>query len=278
MAKNKKINIVSMTRAAIQLIFFIAAPELFQASFTGIKYIAGQMHEGNVIEITSFVLCLLVLCGFTIVFGRFFCGFACAFGSFGDAVYAISQFIQKKTKKKMPKIPEKYSVHLQKVKYVVLMAIVIMCFLGVYNEFAKNSPWTVFSKLQALEFKQTFSVIGIILLILIVVGMSIEERFFCQFFCPMGAFFALLPVIPFSQPKKQKEMCIKGCSLCQRRCPAHIDTEDKKNYYECINCYKCVSGCPKSSMHIAADFGINSAVAAVIKGILLMGIVYLWLK
>ncbi len=36
-------------------------------------------------------------------------------------------------------------------------------------------------------------------LALILVGMALEERFFCKFFCPMGAIFSLMPVLtPFS--------------------------------------------------------------------------------
>ena len=35
--------------------------------------------------------------------------------------------------------------------------------------------------------------VGIVLLILIMAGMCTQERFFCQFLCPMGAVFAIMP-------------------------------------------------------------------------------------
>lgn len=68
--------------------FFVFFPSAFTAAFSGVKYIAGQMGTGAQIEITSFVLSLIILCASTVVFGRFFCGFACAFGSLSDWVRA----------------------------------------------------------------------------------------------------------------------------------------------------------------------------------------------
>ena len=45
-------------------------------------------------------LSLIILCASTVVFGRFFCGFACAFGSLSDWVRAAYVWVCKKLKKK----------------------------------------------------------------------------------------------------------------------------------------------------------------------------------
>lgn len=66
-----------------------------------------QIGSGNRIELTSFVAVLLMLCVYTMIFGRFFCGFACAFGSFGDAVHAIYVSCCRKLNKKPVSIPAK---------------------------------------------------------------------------------------------------------------------------------------------------------------------------
>lgn len=143
MYKKKRMYIDRTVRALIQLFFFIMFPELFQAAFSGVKYIATQMNKSQRIEMVPFIVCLIILLGFTIVAGRFFCGFICAFGSFNDAVYWISQFIQKKLNKKFPKIPSGIAVYLQKLKYIILAAIIILCFTGSYSIFAANSIWTI---------------------------------------------------------------------------------------------------------------------------------------
>ena len=98
--KKHKKQIPAWILAGIQLLFFVFFPSAFTAAFSGVKYIAGQMGTGAQIEITSFVLSLIILCASTVVFGRFFCGFACAFGSLSDWVRAAYVWVCKKLKKK----------------------------------------------------------------------------------------------------------------------------------------------------------------------------------
>ena len=83
-------------RAAVQLMFFIAMPGAFVAGFNGVKQLFLRIGHGEVLQLDSFTLSLLGLCGFTILFGRFFCGHVCAFGSLGDGVWWLSGLVQKK--------------------------------------------------------------------------------------------------------------------------------------------------------------------------------------
>ena len=77
-------------RRVCQLSFFLAFPAVFSASFNGIKYVFSQLGGQQPIELTGFVALLLAILAFTCVFGRFFCGYACAFGTLGDAVFALA--------------------------------------------------------------------------------------------------------------------------------------------------------------------------------------------
>ena len=77
-------------RAGVQLFFFVSMPGAFVAGFSGVKQIFLHIGAGEVLTADSFTLSLLGLCGFTLLFDRFFCGYACAFGSLGDAVWALS--------------------------------------------------------------------------------------------------------------------------------------------------------------------------------------------
>lgn len=87
-------------RACIQLLFFFFFPAAFTTAFSGVKSIFTQIRLGEAVMLTRFLTVLLVLCAFTIVFGRFFCGYACAFGTLGDAVRAGYVWLCKKWKKK----------------------------------------------------------------------------------------------------------------------------------------------------------------------------------
>ena len=70
----KKIHI--WLRTGIQLFFFLLFPSAYTAAFAGIKYIFTQIGAGEMVSVSSFVTVLIALCGYTIIFGRFFCGFA----------------------------------------------------------------------------------------------------------------------------------------------------------------------------------------------------------
>ena len=77
----KKQRKVRLIRAAIQLIFFIAAPSLFSTAFAGIKSIFLAIGGQQSVTWNSFLDITALLLIITILFGRHFCGYACAFGT-----------------------------------------------------------------------------------------------------------------------------------------------------------------------------------------------------
>ena len=171
----KKIHI--WIRAIIQLLYFIFIPSVYTAAFAGVKYIFTQIGAGEKVALTSFVTVLIVVCVYTAVFGRFFCGFACAFGSLGDGVNALYRLICKKMKKKPVQIPDRIADRLVYLKYVILVIIVFMCYGGVYSKAQGTSPWDVFSMIHAGNFKLNGYLIGLVILVFLIVGMCLEERF-----------------------------------------------------------------------------------------------------
>lgn len=243
----------ALLRAAIQALFFFAMPGAFVAGFSGVKSIFQHISAGSVLELDSFAASLIGLSVFTIIFGRFFCGFACAFGTFGDLIYWLSGMIQKKLfrRKKQYSLPERVTPWAQKIKFILLALIVILCATGIYNKMNgwNWNPWSVFSFLTAFRFDQSGYLIGTLLLIAIIVGMAVKERFFCQFLCPMGAVFALLPQMPFAYLQRNEENCLKGCRACQMKCPVDIKLEtDGFRNGECIACEKCAGICPRGNL------------------------------
>ena len=111
---------------------------------------------------------------------------------------------------------------LAKIKYIVLICVIGFCFLGKGEYVTKYSPWTVFSLITSRNFKLGAYITGVVLLLLIVVGMMLKERFFCQFLCPLGAVFSLLPKLPIFHVKKKGQQCFERCSACTNRCPVHL--------------------------------------------------------
>ena len=223
----KKVHV--WVRAVIQLLYFLFIPSAYTAAFNGVKYIFTQMGAKSHLELTSFVVTLIALCLFTVVFGRFFCGFACAFGSLGDAVRAFYVFICKKRKKKPVTMKASVVKYLQAVKYIVLVLLVVSCYTGVYSKMRGMSPWDVFSMLHAGNFKLG----GYVL-------------------CPMGAVFSILPVLPLFTLRRDRSECIRGCRACTMKCPSDIelapDTAPELSG-DCFQCQKCIDTCPKGNIH-----------------------------
>ena len=235
-------------RTGVQLFFFVSMPGAFVAGFSGVKQIFLDIGAGEVLSVDSFTLSLLGLCGFTLLFDRFFCGYACAFGSLGDAVWALSGLIQKKLfhRKKQLRLPERAVLLGQKVKYLLLAWLVALYVTRQEKMLTGASPWEVFS----LHLPPEGFGVGIGLLVLILLGMAVQPRFFCQFLCPMGAVFALLPVLPFARLHRQSDGCIPGCNACKQQCPVCLKLEETSlRSGECIACEACVGTCPKQNIH-----------------------------
>ena len=249
--KMKKQTVVRVARILVQIVCFLIAPAMFSQAFSGLKNMLTAIGTGTPLEWSSFTVKLVALLCVTIVFGRIFCGWACAFGALNDWVYQIVAAITKKLGIKLPQIPERARILLQKVKYLVLFLVLLLCFTGKGSLVTTYSPWTVFSMLTAGNFAiGNFAVSGVILL-LMMVGMALQERFFCQFICPMGAVFSLMPQLPFFALKRKKSNCPPKCQLCKKNCPVSIKlTETPEREGECIGCLRCMAGCPKKNISI----------------------------
>lgn len=248
--KQKKLQETILLNA-MRVLFFVLFPAVFSTAFSGVKYAVTQLGMGKGMEWNAFLLTFLAVIAFTVLFGRFFCGFACAFGAYGDFLYWLVTKIRKKYKKKPMSLPEAVTKILRMGKYIVLLAIVVLCILGKGGAIAANSPWSVFSRLQSGNLPAVG--IGMLLLVLISIGMCLEPRFFCRFLCPLGAVFSLLPILPLSQVRRDRENCIKGCQACKRNCPARLEIQDNEGkgqdrMGECFSCGKCMSICPKSNI------------------------------
>lgn len=231
-------------RLGVQVLFFVLAPGLFSGALSGVKHIAGNIGGLQPVELTSFVLLLIALVASTVALGRFFCGYACAFGLLGDVVYGVSSKLRSLLRIPQLPFPAPLVRGLQLVKYAILTAICVLCFFGAYDAAASCSPWTAFASLIAGSTEGVRSA-AFILLGIVMCAMMLRERFFCQFLCPMGALFALLPVLPFSSFDRDSRNCPRSCGQCRKRCPVSIWPERGRfGAGECIDCGACALGCP----------------------------------
>lgn len=184
----------------------------------------------------------------TLLFRRAFCGLLCPFGTmqelFGNL--GVKLFGRRLV---MPYLPDRV---LRYAKYVVLLITVAMAWLTGTLWFQTYDPWTAFGHILSLDELLSAYLIGFIVLLVTLVGSFFYDRFFCKYFCPLGAVNAILGKFSRLVVRRDAEACI-NCSLCSQACPANIDVEHELSVTsaECLSCGKCVAACPKKG---ALDF------------------------
>ena len=100
-----------------------------------------------------------------------------------------------------------------------------------------------------IELSPALAVALAALLGFLMVGMVFHERFFCQFLCPMGAVFTLLPNMPFLRLRRRPETCPPRCGACRKTCPVNLLMEENSlKSGECIRCGRCSGICPKGNI------------------------------
>ncbi len=256
-ARKERLRFVRLQQLALQGMFFILAPASFATGFMGLKTLFMQInvmntHRGYDFEVMSFTILLVLLLLFVVFFGRFFCGYACAFGLLGDLMYRLSTVLFDKLHIKRKPLPRVVELVLRSIKYVILLVICIAVLMGAYTTVNANSPWTAFSNLVNLNTSRV-TVVSAILLALIVIVMFIKERSFCEYFCPLGALYSIMPVLPTGRMKRQRPKCVKGCSSCKDHCPMTIEPKQKILAGECIDCGQCAEVCPVHNVTLGLE-------------------------
>lgn len=281
MDKTRERQLFRWTKTLLQIGFFLFLPSAYNTAFSGVKCLFTQLGNGAALEWTPFSATLVVLLVYTVLFGRFFCGYACAFGSLGDWLFALHKYIAKKTGRPLKRMSRPLAKKLGYGKYVVLAVIAVLSFLGVYGSLKGWSPWEAFALLHARNFALGKHIVAIVLLLLIMAGMFFEERFFCKFLCPLGATFSLLPVFPVFALRRNRDECLHRCEACTKNCPANIALPKDGSLAvtgDCFQCGRCVGNCPKQTIHTGVSRKLkgNELWFTIVRALLLVGL-FVWL-
>ena len=197
------------------------------------------VDAGSRIAIPS-ILYLSLFMLLAVLFGRFFCGWICPFGTLLDYLEDISPIKGRLTLPEELKDPS--------IKYVVLAAFLFVSFIGSQTAFCEFCPaGTVFKGLSGSVIALSIPVFLGVFFIVFAYG----RKTWCSYLCPLGAFFGLFSKMHFFGIKAEKDQCVK-CFMCNNVCPMdilivekYISKGKKINDGDCIKCMNCVDACPR---------------------------------
>ena len=198
----------------------------------------GIINAGVVLVILAFFT--------TLIFGRFFCGWACHFGAIQELAWWLLN--------KMGITPKTVNSSL----VTILPLFILLNFYIAPNlTQALNSPWEGIALNLGIPEIGAFLpgfIIGTLTFVVdgFLIVYFLGRKGFCRYLCPWGAFLKLPNSLAMFKVRNAGG-CIESGN-CTSNCPVGIDVSYEINNYDkvtntnCTSCMICTEGCPSSAL------------------------------
>jgi len=200
--------------------------------------IAGYNHLVDIDILPGSVFVLSV-----VFFGMFFCGWACPFGAAQEWVRVLGVRMTGITLN----IPNPLHRYLALSRYVLWLSVFVIAWDPTTAPINSRRAFLSF-------FAGGNSAYAAVIFLSVMLAVSLfMDRPYCKYLCRRGAGRGIVGMArPFTVIRNQSR-CV-GCGKCDRICQMGIEISTAGNLRtaNCINCFKCVAGCPA---HGALKFG-----------------------
>ena len=203
------------------------------------------------------LLWALVTIVLTIIFGRFFCGWVCPFGT----IHHFVGYMGNRRKKTAQKIQLNKYRKAHRIKYFILIFFLFMAAfpsLAVTLQTGLLDPIPLVTRSFNLlllpiidraanfvsvtdRFYEGAWLLLVIFLTAILLNLVIP-RFYCRFICPLGALFAIISRFAIWRIGKKQSEC-SNCKLCDKSCEGACEPSGSIRISECVLCFNCRDDC-----------------------------------
>lgn len=208
------------------------------------------LYKGLLWGLATFIL--------TVLFGRFFCGWVCPFGS----LHHFIGFLAHRRVKQSAKIRINGYHPLQRIKYILLLmflgaaaypsdhAILLTGLLDPislisrsFNLFVVPVADTVAHITSVKERMYQGGWLIFMVFFAAILGNLLMPRLYCRFICPLGALLGLISRLAVWRIGKMEKQC-SDCKMCERHCEGGCDPSTNIRVSECVLCCNCIDPCP----------------------------------
>ncbi len=197
---------------------------------------------------TPFLITALIPIIFTVIFGRFFCGWICPATFLYELNTNLGAWLHKSG---FPIGQKRFD---RRIKYLVLViGLILSAATGSVLLAAIYPPAIIGREIYYAIALGGFGVGIVFFVITLFFDLLVARRGFCRYLCPGGAFYSLLGRYRLLRIKREVKTC-NDCKKCTAICEFELDPMRDDFGQECNNCTACIAICPTDALVFTMNY------------------------